>query len=400
MQLFNYTAKDKDGELQKGEVEAENDIAAAKVLSGKNLIPISIYKDEGSTFDFLNHISLKDKAIIARQLATMINAGLPIAQSLKTLEEQVKKQPIKKMLEQVSSDVEGGSQLSVAFSRFPNVFNSIDITLIASGETSGTLDKALKRLADQLEKEQSLLRKVRGAMVYPIFLIVVVVVVVAAMLIYVMPQMEDLYGSFNAKLPFLTRLLISLSHILSRFAPLLLIALVGIIIAIRIGIKRPVGRKIWDGLKLKIWGVSQLLTMVYMDRFARTLSSLVGSGVPLLDGLSITAKAIGNVIYEGSILEIAEKVKSGIALSEPLKENPLYPPIVPQMISVGEKTGELDSMLQNLADYFEEQVEELVKNLSNLIEPILIIVIGGLIGVILLAIMMPIYSLGGVLFGK
>jgi type IV pilus assembly protein PilC len=400
MQLFNYTAKDKDGELQKGEVEAENEIAAAKVLSSRDLIPISVFKEEGSGFDFLNRISLKDKAIIARQLATMINAGLPIAQSLKTLEEQSKKNPIKKMLAQVSSDVEGGSQLSVAFARFPSTFTTIDVTLIASGETSGTLDKALKRLADQLEKEQSLLRKVRGAMVYPIFLIVVVIVVVAAMIVYVMPQMESLYGSFDAKLPLLTRILISMSHILSRFAPLVFLALIGIFIFIRLAIKRPTGRKIWDGMKLKIWGVSQLLTMVYMDRFARTLASLVGSGVPLLDGLAITAKAIGNVIYQESITEIAEKVKSGIALSEPLKENPLYPPIVPQMISVGEKTGELDSMLQNLADYFEEQVEELVKNLSNLIEPILIIVIGGIIGVILMAIMMPIYSLGGVLFGK
>lgn len=400
MQLFNYTAKDKDGELQKGEVEAENEIAAAKVLSSRDLVPISIFKEGEQVFDFLNRVSLKDKAIIARQLSTMINAGLPISQSLKTLEEQSKKKNVKKMLEQISSDVEGGSQLSVALARFPAVFTSIDITLVAAGETSGTLDKALKRLAEQLEKEQSLLRKVRGAMVYPIFLVVVVVLVVAAMIIYVMPQMESLYGSFNAKLPLLTRILISVSHVLSKFAPLVLLALIGLVIFIRFAIRRPTGRRVWDEAKLKIWGVSQLLTMVYMNRFSQTLSSLVASGVPLLDGLAITSRAIGNVVYQESITEVAEKVKSGIALSEPLKENPLYPPIVPQMIAVGEKTGELDNMLQNLADYFEEAVEELVKNLSNLIEPVMIIVIGGLIGVILLAIMMPIYSLGGVLFGR
>lgn len=400
MQSYNYIAKDKNGEIQKGDIEAENEMAAAKVLASRELITISVFKEEGNGFDFLNRISLKDKVIIARQLSTMINAGLPIAQSLKTLEEQVKKANVKKMLEQVTSDIEGGSQLSVAFSRFPKVFTMIDITLIASGETGGTLDKALKRLADQLEQEQSLIRKVRGAMIYPIFLVVTVIVVVAAMMIYVMPQMESLYGSFNAQLPLLTRILISTSHFVSKFAPFLLILTIGGAIFIRFAINRPKGRRIWDSTKLKIWGLNQLLIKVYMTRFARTLAGLVSSGVPLLDGLTITSRAIGNVIYQELIMGAAEKVKSGIPLSEPLKESLLFPPVVPQMIAVGEKTGELDSMLENLADYFEEEVEVMVKNLSNLIEPIMIVVLGGLIGVILLAIMMPIYSLGGVIFSK
>lgn len=398
MQVYNYVAKTKEGDIQKGDVEAENESAASKVLVSKDLAPITISKEGKSGFEFLNKVSLKDKVIITRQLATMINAGLPLSQSIKTLEDQVKKVGVIKMLESISSEIEGGSTLSAAFSKFPKVFSAIDITLIAAGETSGNLDKALSKLANQLESQQNLLRKVRGAMIYPIFLVVIVVIVVIALLTYVMPQMEALYGSFNAKLPLLTRMLIAVSHALTKYAPIFLAITVGIIIFIRFYIKKPSGRKIWDTMKINTWGLRQLLIKVYMARFASTLASLVGSGVPLLEGLGITSKAIGNVVYHDILVDAADKVKSGIPLSEPLKGNPLFPAVVPQMIAVGEKTGELDKMLENLATYFEDEVEVLVKNLSNLIEPIMIVVIGGLIGVIMLGIMLPIYSLSSVLF--
>lgn len=400
MQVFNYIAKDKNGEMQKGEVEAENENAAAKVLLSREMVPISVFKEQGGSFNFFDRISLKERTVLARQLATMIKAGLPIAQSLKTLQEQATQKNVIKTLEQISSDVEGGSPLSVAFSRFPDVFSPIDITLVAAGETSGTLEKSLERMAERLENEQSLLRKVRGAMVYPVFLVVAVILVVTAMLIYVMPQMEELYSSFDAQLPLLTRILISVSHFLSKFAPFVLLALIAAAIGTRFAIQRPEGRRIWDQMKLKIWGLNQLLIKMYMARFASVLASLVGSGVPLLDGLTITSKAVGNVIYQELVMEAAEKVKSGVALSEPLKASPLFPPVVPQMIAVGEKTGELDTMLQNLADYFEEEVEALVKNLSNLIEPVMIVIIGVLIGVVMMAILLPIYSLGSVIFKR
>lgn len=400
MQIFNYTAKNKDGEVQRGEVEAENENAASKVLLSRELTPISIFAAESKGFSLFNRVSMKNKVLISRQLATMINAGLPIAQSLKTLEEQISNKNLKKILEQVSSDVEGGSQLSVAFSHFPEIFTPLDITLIQSGETSGSLDKALLRLAEQLEKEQSLLRKVRGALVYPTFIIVVVIAVVILMVVYVMPQMEGLYSSFNAQLPLLTRIMISISHFLSRFMPVVILFLIALAVYVRYAIRRPAGRKVWDGLKLKIYGLNILLTKMYMVRFSRTLSGLVASGVPLLDALNIVSRAVGNVLYEEAIKDAAEKVKSGIALSEPLKESPLFPPVVTQMVAVGEQTGELDNMLTNLADYFEEEVDNLVKNLSNLIEPIIIVVLAVIIGFLLIAIMMPIYSLGGVLFKR
>ncbi len=397
MQLFSYTAKDKNGQLLKGEIEAENENAAAKVLSSRELIPISVELHQEQTFSFLNKVSLKDKVMMIRQLATMINAGLPIAQSLKTLEAQVNKKNIQKILAQTSSDIEGGSQLSVAFSRFPETFSALELTLIASGETSGNLDKSLLRLADQLEKQQSLVRKVRGAFIYPAFVIGVVVIVAAIIIVYVMPQMEELYSSFNAELPFLTRMMIAISKILSRFAPFVFLALIGFFIYARVSIKRPAGRRIWDKLKLKLFGINILLKKMYMARFARTLAGLVASGVPLLDSLAIVSKAVGNVIYEELIKKSAKKVKSGIALSETLLESPLFPVIVHQMIAVGERTGELDNMLENLANYYEEEVDTTVQSISRLIEPALIVILALVIGVFLVAIMLPIYQIGSVL---
>ena len=397
MQLFTYTAKDKNGELLRGEIEAENENAAAKVLTSRDLIPISVEINQERTFSFLNKVSLKDKVVIMRQLSTMITAGLPIAQSLKTLEEQSKKSNIKKILAQTASDIEGGSQLSVALSRFPETFSALDITLIASGETSGNLDKSLARLANQLEKQQSLLRKIRGAFVYPSFVIAVVIIVAAIMVIYVMPQMESLYQSFDAQLPFLTRMMIGLSHFTARFAPFIIIILIGLGVWLRMFVKRPTGRKMWDNVKLNLYPINVLLQKMYMARMSRTLAGLIASGVPLLDSLAITSRAVGNVIYEAKIKAAAKKVKSGIALSETLKDDPLFPPVVPQMINVGERTGELDGMLENMANYFEEEVDNTVKSISNLIEPMVIVFLALIIGTMLVAIMMPIYSLGSVL---
>lgn len=394
MKVFTYTGKNKDGEIVHGEIEAENEMAAGRVLTSRDIFPISVVSDVSKGFSFLNRISLKEKVIIMRQLATMINAGLPISQSLKTLEMQTKKAGTKRVLASAVSDIEGGSQLSVAFSKFPEVFSQLDITLIASGETSGSLDKALLRMADQLEKAQSLIRKIRGAMVYPAFILVVVIAVVILMILFVMPQMDGLYQSFGAKLPFLTRMFIGMGKGLTKFGPLILLLLLGICTLVVYFVRKPAGKRVWDNVKLHLYGINILLIKLYMARFARTLSGLVSSGVPLLDSLAIVSRAIGNVVYADLVMEAAEKVKSGIALSEALKENPLIPPVVPQMISVGEKTGELDQMLQNLADYYEEEVDTAVKSISTLIEPIIIVVLGGTIALILLAIMMPIYQIG------
>lgn len=394
MQVFDYTAKDKHGKVIKGDIEAENESAAAKVLSSKDLVPVLIEIKEEKTFSFLNKVLLKDKVQIIRQLATMINAGLPISQSLKALEEQIQKKNIKRILSQTYSDVEGGLQLSVALSRFPETFSALDITLISSGETSGNLDKSLLRLADQLEKQQSITRKIRGAFIYPAFVMTVVIIVAAVMVVYVMPQMEDLYSSFNSELPFLTRVLMSISHFTSQFAIFIVLIIAALIAYLRVMVKRPSGKLAWDNFKLQVPAVKILLKELYMARFSRTLSGLVSSGVALLDSIEITSRAVGNVVYENYLKEANKKIKAGVALSATLKNSELFPPVVPQMIEVGEQTGELDNMLENMANYFEEEVDQTVKNLSNLLEPIIIVLLAVIIGTMLVAIMLPIYQIG------
>lgn len=396
MQLFQFTAKDKNGTLQKGELEAENESAAAKLLLSRDLTPILVNLAGSNDFDLLGRISLKDKALIARQLATMITAGLPISQSLKTLQEQTNKKSVNKMLDQVASNIEGGSTLASSFSQFPNVFNNMDITLISSGETGGTLDKALNRLADNLEKEQALVRKVRGAFVYPVFVLVVTLAIMIWISIAIMPMLEGVYSSFNVKLPILTRGMIWLSHFLIKFGFLVAIGVVAAVFGLVSLSKTNQGRRFWDHVKFVTPGIKLLLKKLYMARLTRTLSGLVASGVPLIDALKITADSVGNSIYKEDILESAEQVKTGVALSDTLKDFNLYPPVVSEMVSVGEKTGELDKMLSNLADYFDAETEALVKNISDLIQPLIILVLGGIIGLLLVAVLFPIYGLSAV----
>lgn len=395
---YQYIAKNKEGLVVKGEVEAENEMSAAKVLATKDLVPIDITEKQKGGFSLFNRISIKNKALFARQLATMINAGLPIAQSLQTLKEQATNAKFAGILEQILRDIEGGAQLSVSLSKFPNIFHKTELSLIASGEASGTLDKVLLRLADQLEKDYRLNKRVRSALAYPAFIVVVIIGVVSLMIVYVMPQMEDLYKSFNADLPFLTRMMIGLSHFISRFFLPVLVAIIASVFALKQYIARPSGRKAWDTLKLRTPLFKDFLRKVYITRFSRTLSSLVSSGVPLLDSLKIVSDSVGNVVFKEIIEGAAEKVKSGVPLSTPIRESSEFPLIVSQMVRVGEQTGELDNMLTNLANYFEEEVDNTVKSFSSILEPVIIVVMGLVVGVLLVAIMMPIYGLSKVLF--
>lgn len=398
MREYSYIAKNKEGEAVNGLVEAESESAAAKLLLSKNIYVVDILPKKEKSFSILDRVSVKDKALFARQLATMINAGLPISQALTTLGQQSGNVKLKSIVDTVSKDVEAGSQLSVSLAKFPAVFKTIDTSLIATGEASGTLDKTLLRLADQTEKTYKINKKIRSAFTYPAFILLVVAGVITLMVVYVMPQMESLYSSFNAKLPLLTRVMIAISHVLTNYGLIVIIGLAGLLIFLQNMIRRPRGRKVWDNFKLRMPLFGQFLVKVYIARFSRTLAGLVSSGVPLIDSLRIVSEVVGSTVFKETIMDAAEKVKSGIPLSTPLKESEHFPLIVAQMISVGEKTGELDHMLDNLADYYEEEVENMVKNFSSLLEPIIIVVMGIIVGVLLISIMMPIYGLGKVIF--
>lgn len=396
---YTYLAKNKEGQVIKGDIEAENEMSAAKVLASKSLIAIDIITKQKSGFSLFDRVSIKNKALFARQLATMINAGLPISQALQILVEQSTSKKFTSILEQIARDIEGGSQLSVSLSKFPVVFSKNDISLLASGEASGNLDKTLLRLADQLEKDYRMNKKLRSALAYPSFIAVVVFGVVCLMIVYVMPQMEGLYKSFNADLPFLTRMMIGLSHFISRFFIPLIIFFAALFFILRSYVQNTInGRKMWDTFKLNIPLFGDFLRKVYITRFSRTLSGLVSSGVPLLDSLKIVSDAVGNVVFKKIIEDASEEVKSGIPLSTPLKNSAEFPLIVSQMVRVGEQTGELDNMLMNLSNYYEEEVDNTVKSFSSLLEPIIIVVMGLVVGTLLVAIMMPIYGLGKVIF--
>ncbi len=394
---YSYTARNKDGELIKGQVEADSVSAAAKTLTSKGFYPVTIKSDIKEPFSFLSRIKLKDKAFFARQLATTINVGLPIAQALRIISEEITNKSLRAVVVQVLRDVEGGTQLSVSFGRFPKLFSRSDVALISAGETSGNLDKVLARLADSIEKESSISRKVMSAMAYPAFILVIVIILVLIMTMYVMPQMEEVYSSFGSRLPTLTNMLINFSHFITRSWLYILVLTGAFVVALRQFAKTKNGSYFWDRVKISSPVVGPFMRKYYSGKFSRTMSSLVGSGVSILDSLSITADAIGNSVYREVLVTAIEKVKDGVPLSQEIKKAPEFPTIVSQMLVVGEQTGEIDSMLDNLANYFDEEVDVFIKGMMSLIEPFMIVFMGGIVAIVLIAIMLPIYSIGKII---
>jgi type IV pilus assembly protein PilC len=400
MLTFNYTARDKStGQKVSSEVQASDERAAAKLLSDKGLIPLDI-KEKASANSgvksVINRISTKEKVIFSRQLSTLINAGLPIVQSLNNVKDQTNNKPLKVVIAHVVSDVEAGSSLAGALTKHPKVFDRVYVSLVAAGEASGTLDKALERLADQQEKDADIISKVRGAMIYPLIVILVMIGVVIFMLTTVLPQVQNLYSGLpGVKLPLITRVLLDISHGLTRYWWIILLVLGILTFMTTRWARTGPGKQVVDSLKMKVWPVGPLFTKLYMARFSRTGATLVGSGVPLLQMLSITAEAVNNVHVADSINKAAEKVKGGAALSEGLSGDPNFPDLVPNMIRIGEESGALERMLGKSADYYEKQVDDQIRNISTLVEPVLMVMIGGVAFMVVAAVLLPIYGLVG-----
>ncbi len=397
MREFTYKARNNQGELVTGTVEAETESSASTLLTAKKLYPVRIKEEKHEKFaiPFLNKVKVKDKVFFIRQLATMANAGLPISQSLSTLLEQTHSDQIKKMVEQMIRDVEAGDSLATTFSRFPDVFTKTDLSMIAAGEASGKIDEVLEYMASQAEKSYKTAKKIKTVFIYPSFLLCVVIGVVALMMIFVLPQMQTLYSSFgNAQLPLPTQILMGFSNIMAHYYYLVILMVVAIFFALRMYVKTDSGRYIWHSLKLRIPLLGNFLQMSYMAMFSRTMSSLISSGVPILEALKIVGDTMPNIHYENAIRETRGKVKQGGSLSQAIKENPIFPVMVSQMIGVGENTGEIDSMLSNLADYYNDEIDNWVKSFQSLLEPIMIVVMGLIVGSIILSIIMPIYNVG------
>lgn len=400
MQVYQYTARDvSSGKSVKAEVEAESQAGATKILKERGLSPIEIeVKTEGgSPLDkILKRVPSKEKVIFSRQLSTLINAGLPIVQSLRTVSSQTTNKTLQGIISNVVADVEAGSSLSEAMRKHPKAFDNVYVSLVAAGETSGTLDMSLERLANQQEKDADIISKVRGAMIYPIIVLLVMCAVIVFMITTVIPQVQNLYdGLPGVKLPFITRILLGFSHLLTKYWWAALIVMGVLVFVTSRWARTGPGKQVVDRAKMKMWPTGQLFQKLYMARFTRTGATLVGSGVPLLQMLGITAEAVNNVHIEASITRAAEKVKGGKSLSEGLEGEPNFPELVPNMIHIGEQSGALETMLGKCADYYEKQVDAQVKAISTLVEPVLMIIMGIVAFTIVAAVLLPIYGLVG-----
>ncbi|HZL07893.1 MAG TPA: type II secretion system F family protein [Candidatus Dormibacteraeota bacterium] len=396
MLTFNYQARNaKTGEKVKAQVQADNEEAAVKLIRDQGLTPVEVKLEKSSSGGrFGRRIKTKDKVLFSRQLATLINAGLPLVQSLRSVASQTTKKPFKVVINQVISDVEAGTAFSDALEKHPRVFNRVYISLVAASETSGTLDRGLERLADQQEKDADIISKVRGAMIYPAIVLLVMLAVMTFMVVKVLPQVQSIYAGLpGVSLPLVTRILLAISHFVTHFWWLVLLGLVfggffGSRWARTLG-----GRSVIDKIKMKAWPVGPLFMKMYMARFARTGTTLVASGVPIIQVLEITGEAVDNVHINKSLKRATEKVKGGKALSEALDKDPNFLELVPNMLRIGEQSGALETMLSKVADYYEKEVDNEIKTISTIIEPVLMVVMGVMALIIVAAILLPIYGL-------
>ncbi len=396
MITFQYTAKRADGTTAKGLVEAETEASAGKLIIAQGLSPLKVsVKEEGNALlgKLRGRISTKDKILFSRQLSTLINAGLPLTQSLRTVGEQTGNKHFAIVINHIISSVEGGVSFSESLSKHEKVFNDVYIALIAAGETSGTLDKALERIANQQEKDADMISKVRGALIYPLIVIFVIAGVVTFLLTTVVPQIELIYKDFKKDLPFMTAILIWAGKFLINFWWLILIVLGATIFFLSRWFKTESGIYFADKFKLKVPMFGDLFQKLYMARFCRTGQTLMASGVPMLEMMRITSRAVDNVHVANAINRAAQKVKGGKPLSGSLKAEAVFLPLVPQMIKVGEQSGAMDQMMDKAATYYENELDNKIKAISTTIEPILMVVLAIVVGGIVLSILLPVYGL-------
>ena len=400
MLTFSYVARDpKTGNKVESKAEGDNEAAVAKQLKDQGLVPIEITLNSGGgsfITRFKNKISTKDKILFSRQLATLVDAGLPLIQSLRSVSNQTSNKAFKVVINRVIADVEAGASLSVAISRHPAVFSQIYISLIESGETSGTLDKALERLANQQEKDAELVSKVKGAMTYPAIVLVVMSLVLTFMIVKVLPQVEVLYsGTPGAKLPLVTIIMLAIANFVIDYWWIVLIGIGVIAFSMSKWVRTMGGKRIVDKVKMRAPAIGPLFMKMYMARFARTGTTLVATGVPLLQVLDITARSINNVYLEDSITKAMEKVKGGKALSDAITDDPNFLELVPNMLRIGEQSGAVEAMMGKTADYYEKEVDLQIKTVSTIIEPVLMVVMGVVAFIIVAAVLLPIYGLAG-----
>ena len=382
--------------MVKGSIQADNERLAGRLLVEQGLIPDSVVEEGANNplAKFASHVTTKDRIMFTRQLATLIGAGLPLAASLRTVVDQTENRGMRAIGEEILAAAESGKSLYDAFSAHPNIFNGVYLALIQAGEKSGTLDVALKRLADQEEKDAAMIGKIRGALVYPGIILVVIVAVLLFMMFVVVPQVKSLYEDMGEELPAITQVLVNMTDFVSKFWPFLLIGIVGGIAGLIVFVKKTkTGRRLADAFKIHVPIFGGLFRKLYVSRFARTAEMLLSTGVPMVDSVTIAINAISNTVVETEYSKAIELLKGGKTLSESLEEREYMLPLVPQMAGIGEESGKIDEMLGKAAKVYEDELYNQINGISTMIEPILMVIMAGLIGVVVGGTLLPIYSL-------
>lgn len=399
-ETFAYKVRDRAGKLVEGEIEADNAQIVVGKLRSMGYIPVEIEQQGKQALTreiklpgISDRIKLTDVAVFSRQFATMINSGLSLLRALHILAEQTENKALAEVANQVRIDVEKGASLSAALAKHPKAFNRLYIAMVRAGEIGGVLDSVLLRLAETIEKQVELRRKVRSAMTYPLVVAVLVFLILTAMLLFIIPMFEDLYAELGGTLPAPTQLLINISKIARKFWFVIIGGEIGGAFAFRRWINSEEGRKKWDAIKLKMPIFGPLVRKTALARFTRTLSALVRSGVPILESLDIVAETSGNHVVATATRDTQTAVKRGEPISRKLQDHPVFPPMVVQMMAVGEETGALDEMLDKIADFYDQEVEATVDALTSLIEPLLIVVMGVAVGGMVIALYMPMFNI-------
>jgi type IV pilus assembly protein PilC len=396
--VFTYKALAQNGEVLKDQMEGSNTMAVAIALKQQGLFVIDVKEQGAAQKDILEpfkKVKLRDLVVFSRQFATLINAGLPIVRSLYVLAEQTQNRKLKDTIDAVRKDLEAGSSLSEALEQHPKVFNRLYVEMVRAGEIGGMLEEVLLRIADQLEKEADLRRKVKSAMVYPLFVVSFAILILSILLIFIVPIFAKMFEDLGGKLPLFTRIVMGASDILTSLWGVFVYAGMGAAVFLFLRWKKTEhGRRIWGRISLKIpFKIGDVVQKVALARFARTLGTLSAAGVPILQALEITANSSGNWVVENALLKSRDSVREGIPIYKPLESEPVFPPMVTRMIAVGEETGDIDGMLGKIAEFYESEVDATIKALTSIIEPLMIIVVGAIVGVIVISMYLPMFKI-------
>lgn len=395
MPRFLYKAKNDKGQVVTGTVRAGSNGEAEKLLLQHSLVPTEIIAERQKAIVgfFTQKVSVRDKAVFTRQLATMLSSGLALTKAISLLASQAKADHLKEIFLSIYKDLEDGFSFSSALAKHPEAFDRVFVSVVNSGETTGKLDIVLLELSDQLENDSNFISKVKSSLYYPVFILGVLIIAGIAMLTFVIPKLSGMFESSGKQLPFITRMLLSLSAFFQSWWWLVLILLVVLVVFLINWSKTDVGSRVIHNLEITMPGLKNIYEGMYMYRFTRTMSMLIGAGVPLLDALKIGSAVIDNIIYEESLANISSQVEKGVPLSAELLKDPFFPPLIGQMVAVGEETGELDKVLKKVSEYYEESTRDISKTISSLVEPAVLVLVGLAVAFMVFAIYLPIYQI-------